>query len=257
MTSRTSGQLSRLIRNRAYRSTVLARCALFFVVSSIQYWFTQYFEQCFELSSAKVHLLFIFGSSSGPIIGILMGSSIIDRRPGGYRSVEGREYTARVSVIWGALAAFAGLGAAAVGPGPEAWRWTLALACIWIQLLFGAAMLPPTTGLVLQSVSEEDRVVATTIAVLLYGLLGACLGNLMPGIVASISRDQLHESQAMSIFRAMQVTFCWAFLGLIGMADAYVAFRKTFQDAAAAAAAAPDEEEVEAIPTPNASAVMA
>lgn len=256
----TSGWFGRLIRNRAYRSLVLARCALFFVVSSIQFWFTQYFEECFQLSSSKVHLLFVLGASTGPLFGILMGSSIIDRRPGGYKSIEGQEYTARVSTIWGGLAAFAGAGAAAVGPGPESWRWITALLCIVVQLTFGAAMLPPTTGLVLQSVSEHDRVHATTIAVLLYGLLGACLGNLMPGIVASISRDQLGESQAMSIFRAMQVTFCWAFIGLIGMADAYVVTRKTLQmktlqDATTGEALV--QEEVEATTTPGASVVQA
>lgn len=238
-----------LTRNRVYRSTALARCALFFIVTSIQYWSTEYFVISFQRKLVQVHTIFVCIAGSAPIIGIVAGGAISDRL-GGYASSEGAERTALLSTVWAVVAAISGACAAAVRPGPEMWRFMAVASCIWVQLLFGAALLPPTTGLLLRSVDKNNIVFAQSFAVLLYTLLGYGLGSYLPGQIAALS----HEDMSVALYHAMQGTYCWAFLGLVGIADAYVAIRSSRLSAlrvaalAAAASRAPSASSMHVLP---------
>lgn len=207
-----------LFRNRVFVFTTLARCVLFFVATSIQYWSSVYFHQAFSQPEYVVNAVFIGIACTAPVLGILMGGKLNDRQ-GGYSTASGRKRTAFSSTILSGLAAVAGIGAASVAPSDDPVRFVIVVVCIWFLLLFGAATLPPTTGLVLQSVEEEYRLYANTVAVVMYTVFGYGLGTLLPGQVMSLVGGQTN----LGLYRAMQVTFFWGCLGFICMLNASVA----------------------------------
>ena len=68
-----------LLTNRIFMFTVLALCALFFVVTGIQFWVTSYIIVVIGKTQAEVTPAFGVTSIVAPILGVLAGGNFIDR----------------------------------------------------------------------------------------------------------------------------------------------------------------------------------
>lgn len=55
-------------------------------------------------------------------------------------------------------------------------RVYVCVACLWLLLCFGAAMLPPLTGIQIDAVSPDLRTLASGISMFFYNILGYALG---------------------------------------------------------------------------------
>jgi len=60
---------------------------------------------------------------------------------------------------------------------------------IWLLLFFGGALLPSVTGIMLNSVEEDKRTAANSIANLCYNLLGTAPAPSFYGLLSSIVDD--------------------------------------------------------------------
>eukprot|EP00920_Eleutheroschizon_duboscqi_P036982 GHVT01088661.1.p2 GENE.GHVT01088661.1~~GHVT01088661.1.p2 ORF type:complete len:147 (-),score=19.47 GHVT01088661.1:1325-1765(-) len=100
------------------------------------------------------------------------------------------------------------------------------IACIWILLCLGGAMLPPLTGILMASVDAELRTFASGFSMFMYNVLGYALGTFLPGLVVDVfgSNDTV----------GWRLILCWSFLGVVGILFATRAAQR-----AAAAAAVP------------------
>jgi len=214
-----------LLSNRVWRSATIALCALFFIVTGVQYWSSKYFIVSFGQPKVRVNTIFVCIAGSAPAIGIVAGGLIVDRL-GGYATPRGAERTAMLTAIWGFIATVAGVAAGSIHPSASEGRFIAVVSCIWILLLFGAMMLPPSTGLLLRSVDEDLAVFANSFSTLLYNGLGYGLGSYLPGQVADFFSDR---GEKVAMYYAMMVILFWTVLGMLGMLDVYYCLRRLRQ----------------------------
>ena len=68
----------------------------------------------------------------------------------------------------------------------------------WLLLFFGGAVLPPVTGIMLNSVNELQRTSANAVANLTYNLLGYLPAPSFYGMVASMAGGELGRAEEVS-----------------------------------------------------------
>jgi hypothetical protein len=103
-----------------------------------------------------VMLLFVATSATAPVAGVAFGGWVIDRCAGGFRGAN-RPKALRLVLLLGVLANFAGW----VGGWYESKSIYFVVGCIWLLLFFGAACLPPLTGMYMDAVSDKRLKVRT------------------------------------------------------------------------------------------------
>jgi len=181
-------QLKMLLTNGMFLSTCLGLCALFYVVTGVQYWSSKFFQIAFHRPEAEVTSVYIFMAGSSPLAGVVAGSTIIDRC-GGYSNPKSVKKSCGIVFFWACLAGSAAVIAAAVNPvkhglpGAAANFYGVVL-CIFTLLFFGAAMLPAATGILLASVPERFRSFSSAVANVAYNLLGYAMGAYLPGQIS-------------------------------------------------------------------------
>ena len=71
---------------------------LYFVVTGIQFWFSDFLITVMNVEKSKVFIIYGFVSISGPVIGVIFGGWVSSRL-GGYNSPKSLYLTAMVSVF--------------------------------------------------------------------------------------------------------------------------------------------------------------
>lgn len=200
-------QLALLWERPIFLTSMFSLCGVYFVVTAVQYWISQYFIVNFHRTGAEVTTVFIMVAGSAPILGVLSGSAIVDH-VGGYETASQMARTSALTVVWGLFAVLAGIVSACVQPGPgsNTGGFYSLVASVWFLLFFGGSALPATTGLSMAAVPKGLRNVASSWSMLLYNILGFASGSYVPGFLA----------EKVSIKFAMQVVFfssilSWAF----------------------------------------------
>lgn len=86
---------------------------------------------------------------------------------------------------------------------------------MWFLFYFGAFMLPTLTGIMLNSVNEERRTTANSVATLWYNLFGYLPAPFVYGFVSTLGTDEIHSSRwAMGcLMYASVITFILLLLG--------------------------------------------
>ena len=150
---------------RAARSIVKAQpiatieelSGLYFVVTGIQFWVTDYMTTPVEeggvgIDAALVVLSFSVSSLTAPTAGVFFGGWYIDAH-GGYKDQTGEAAAAtlRRCTVFGALALAFAVPAAFLRS-----FWPIQIA-MWFVLFWGGALLSPATGVCINAVSPELR----------------------------------------------------------------------------------------------------
>ena len=65
-----------MLRNGTYVFTTIALSVLFFVVSGIQYWVSDYLSEVLDVPITKVYVYFAFVVLTAPIIGALLSGYV-------------------------------------------------------------------------------------------------------------------------------------------------------------------------------------
>eukprot|EP00930_Biecheleria_cincta_P096968 TRINITY_DN88729_c0_g1_i1.p1 TRINITY_DN88729_c0_g1~~TRINITY_DN88729_c0_g1_i1.p1 ORF type:complete len:532 (+),score=81.62 TRINITY_DN88729_c0_g1_i1:9-1604(+) len=230
----------RLLRHGLFATTLMTLTALFFVVTAIQYWSSEFFVEVFQRDELEVTNIFIFVSATAPIAGVVIGSAAIDKF-GGTATAEAVSKTCNITFLWGVAASIAGWIAAVISPEPRSSsanaRFFAVVAGIWVQLFFGGAMLPAISGISLEAVPREQRGMASSFTQLVCNVFGYVLGSLLPGKI----------SQTHGLHTAMQVSFSWASLGCLSMYGAcWIAKNQKLDELKLRAAHAGDSVELSA-----------
>ncbi|RNF26597.1 transporter protein [Trypanosoma conorhini] len=165
-----------LFRNIEYMCSTLAMCSLYFVVTGLQNFVTQYLrEEPFNASMKTIMLGFGGAVVTAPVIGVIVGGVLLDRIGGYQRNL--RRVTAFV-LVWGAAAAFFSILCIFVT------ETTTFLFVISIVLFCGGAIIPPGSGTVVTSVPERLRPAGAAFSQMMYNLLGNFSGPMVCGYVA-------------------------------------------------------------------------
>eukprot|EP00747_Dinoflagellata_sp_TGD_P084236 gnl/TRDRNA2_/TRDRNA2_162429_c1_seq1.p1 gnl/TRDRNA2_/TRDRNA2_162429_c1~~gnl/TRDRNA2_/TRDRNA2_162429_c1_seq1.p1 ORF type:complete len:638 (-),score=97.73 gnl/TRDRNA2_/TRDRNA2_162429_c1_seq1:201-2018(-) len=215
-------QLTALSRHAIFVSTVLTLCSLYFVVTAVQYWATQFFTIEFRIANgAEITTYFLFISGTAPILGVIVGSSIVDRA-GGYDTPQQMAHALFLTNVWSVAASVAGVLAVAVDvmkkddPASMSLSFNRLLFLVWVMLFFGGAIVPAGTGIGMAAVPESLRATASSWSMLLYNVFGFSLGAYLPGHIAEVS----------NIRHAMHIVFLWALSASVALAWGYALARR-------------------------------
>lgn len=207
-----------LLSNPLYVSTQFAICSLYFVVTTVQYWASEFFIEVFQRSQGEVTVVFVAVSATAPIFGVLVGSTAVDLITAA-TDAERVVKVCQVCIKYGLVATAAGILAGLIGPSIDephgtsnTVRFYSVVAFVWILLFFGGAMLPAVTGVSLESHAAQDRAGASSLSAFMANIFGFGLGVFLP--------SQLYYFVGLRV--AMQVGFAWGLFGAVGMSAAIV-----------------------------------
>ena len=191
--SRARQQLKQLFSSNLWVALTLSLCSVYFVVTGVQFWITDYATLAKEegglgADAQTVVLVFSAASVTGPVIGVLFGGVLIDKQ-GGYKD------DPHSSDLPGTAAhrtlrmcgAFAILAMAASLPAAFSNDFNTVMVALWLVLLFGGAIVSPATGVCINAGPAPLRSFGSAIAMFLYNLLGYAAAPLIGGAVAEVS----------------------------------------------------------------------
>eukprot|EP01062_Namystynia_karyoxenos_P048277 TRINITY_DN3669_c0_g1_i1.p1 TRINITY_DN3669_c0_g1~~TRINITY_DN3669_c0_g1_i1.p1 ORF type:complete len:741 (+),score=270.39 TRINITY_DN3669_c0_g1_i1:103-2223(+) len=228
--------LRRLLRNGLMWTSLLSLCSLYFVVNGLQMWVTDYLTNVIKADLNVVVPAFGATAITGPIAGVVMGGTSLDKI-GGYRGHIDKAALLAVGLgFCAALAAYASM---------FVYSFVAFMILIWFTLFFGGAVVPCLTGMVVASVDVDLRGLANAFSGMTYNLLGYFLGPFACGLVAK-------QGGLKWGFRAVMGTSAVAVL--FAALSYYIARRKVAAAIASAAvrfeAAPPPEPEAAETPVP-------
>jgi len=168
--------LKELCGNKEFFLLCFSLTGLFFVVTGIQYWMPTYLKDVFVLPPDEAAVFFTTTSITAPIFGVIIGG-IVTTSLGGYNTIRAQ----KLQCFFGGLAVLSAI------PIPFTNTFGFFAAEIWLVLFFGGAILPPVTGIMLNSVPESKRTSANSIANLCYNLFGYFPAPSFYGMVSSIT----------------------------------------------------------------------
>ncbi len=169
-----------LLCNRIFMLLTVGLTGLYFVVTGIQFWISDYLIKDIGADPAAVVAGFAVTSLTAPTMGVFFGGWLVDRM-GGYKDDTGQSafVTLRVCCLFGVGAAVAAMPAAFL---TDFWG---VLVSVWFVLFFGGALLPAVTGVAISAVPAELRSVGNALSLLTYNLFGYAAAPYVCGVIAS------------------------------------------------------------------------
>lgn len=156
-----SASLKFILKKRLFIVCVLALSSLYFIITAIQYWISDYMMEVLGLPKEKVFIYFVFISVTAPTCGLILGGKVSEML-GGYTG----KYAILFCLVNSILASVFGF------PIPFINSPNLCGVLIWMELFFGAAMLPTLTGLMISSTPQKLRNLGNSVAQFTFNLLG-------------------------------------------------------------------------------------
>ena len=153
--------LKDLFTNAPYILLCLSLTFLYFVITGIQYWVSDYLIETLKVTRNQVFVTFAIVSITGPVFGVIIGGNVTTYL-GGYNS----KHALYLSMGTAVLCVFS------AAPIPFISNFPLFVVLLWFLLFFGGAILPCMTGIMLNTVPKSLKTTANSIANLSYNLIG-------------------------------------------------------------------------------------
>lgn len=146
------------------------------MVTGIQYWTPDYLKNVIGVDDNTVSIYFSTSSLSAPVSGVIIGG-IITSAYGGYNTKKGQ----KLQSIVGCCAVLCAL------PIPWLSKFYYVGILFWLLLFFGGFILPPVTGIMINSVNDLQKSSANSIANLCYNLFGYLPAPSVYGMISSVT----------------------------------------------------------------------
>ena len=152
---------------------------LYYVVTGIQFWYSDYAITVMEVKREIVFTIFGIVSVTGPIIGVIFGG-YISGKFGGYNHPTCQQVTAAVSVL-------AVICSTPAGFIPKN-LFALQVVLLWCLLFSGGFIMPNLTGMMLNTVSEPLKTSANALANMSFNVLGFLPSPYIYGYIADTGK---------------------------------------------------------------------
>lgn len=168
-----------MISNPVFCGLVGTMAGLYFVVTGLQYWISAYMTNVLGASPEMAAFYYVVLCFTGPIVGVVAGG-VITQYIGGYNSTKGQ----LLQCLAGVLASVSGM------PVPFCNNIHYMAIFLWLLLFFGGFMTPQVVGIMLNSVEENKRISANSLAQLAFNLIGYLPAPTFYGFIAQIAGDE-------------------------------------------------------------------
>ncbi|KAL8429395.1 hypothetical protein Efla_001233 [Eimeria flavescens] len=169
-------EVKSLLRNPLYVVVTMGMSALYFVVTGIQFWVTEFLVSVLHFQKLSVIALSTFCFLTAPTSGVWFGGYVCDLC-GGYRGGGQQRIAVRVTTL------FAGIGASLAVSCIYVESFLLFAILIWGCLFFGAALVPVAVGIQLASVPFHQRSISSALSQFAYNMFGWFSAPLVSGVV--------------------------------------------------------------------------
>ncbi|CAD8099980.1 unnamed protein product [Paramecium primaurelia] len=173
---------------------------LYFIVTGIQFWMTDYMIKEMHQEKQTVNIVFAIVSITAPVFGCITGG-LIAQKLGGYQ----RTKSLYVCVLYCSLCCIS----AAPVPFTETF-WFGAL-CLWLLLFFGGAIVPPLMGIMLSSVPKHLKAFANSSTTMFQNLFGFLPAPSIYGFLMERYNSQV------AVFALMYYSFVGLFVMLLAV----------------------------------------
>ncbi len=198
------GNFCQIIRHKIFLLCAMALANLFFIITAIQYWASNYEKKVLEeKDDNKIFLSFTIVCITSPTLGLFFGG-FISSKTGGYES----KHSILLCLIFGLLA---GISSIPVPWVDDIFYFTLYL---WLVLFFGAAILPNLIGIIISSLPPHLRGSANSMTNIITNLFGYLPAPAFYGFIYQHTKD---ENPRMAMEIIMYSSFIGTILLLIAM----------------------------------------
>ena len=135
---------------------------IFYVVSAIQFWISDYFIQDLGVEATLVYSTFSIISITGPVFGVITGGIISSTCFQGFNDPKSLKLTCVVACLTVATGA----------PIPFIKDFRIVCALLWFLLFAGGFIHPSMTGVMLGQVKMTENTVCNSVANISYNALG-------------------------------------------------------------------------------------
>ena len=197
--------LKKLLRNYLFVCSIVSISSLYFMVTGLQFWVSDYLQRVIKAPAGLVFTTFAFVSISAPFAGVILGGRVT-QRIGGYAHRNAMHYCLALALL--------ATGFSLLVPFLD--DFACITATLWIVFFAGGALLPTLTGLMISSVPFSMRNSASAIAQFVEHLFGYLPGPLVYGYLNSDKEETNRDGMT-----------CLMFSSLVGLASmAYSFYRR-------------------------------
>lgn len=188
--------LSIIIKEKVFIFSVLGLSALFYVITGVQYWVSDYMDNILGVHSGKRRLLyFTFVCFTSPTIGVLLGGVLLNGL-GGYDT----KHSILIAVVLSILASVSGFFVPLVS------NVTIFVTLLWFVLFFGGGILPVITGIIISSLPQSLTGSGNSFT----SFVGNLFGYLPAPYIYGLFTDFFHDKGKMG----MTFTMWFSFVGV-------------------------------------------
>jgi MFS transporter, Spinster family, sphingosine-1-phosphate transporter len=155
---------------------MLATSILFFVISGIQFWASDYMRLVLKIPEEIVFPAFSIITLTGPTLGCIIGGGLTHMF-GGYNHPN----TIKLILYVGFVGTVISL------PIPFVDHTPTFLTLFWLSLFSGGFIMPGITGVMINAAPRKHKALANSIAYVSYNLLGYVPGPLLYGVLTVIN----------------------------------------------------------------------
>ena len=191
-----------LVQHKVFLFAVLSLSSLFYVITGVQYWVSDYMDNILHIKSTRQRLLyFTIVCFTSPTFGVFLSGFVLTKI-GGYEHKHSITYSF-------ALAFIAGCFALAVPLVGDVEHFVFLL---WLVLFFGGGVLPVITGIIISCLPKHLAASGNSFTILIGNLLGYLPAPYIYGMLTDVFKD---KGQAGMVF-----TMWYSFVGVgfMGMA---------------------------------------
>ncbi|EAN31076.1 Major Facilitator Superfamily protein [Theileria parva strain Muguga] len=170
-----------LARHNIFILTCIGISALYFEVTGIHLWMTKIGVSHLKVKEKYFHIIFSIEIITGPVIGIITGSYLIDEII--YHYPEHPLFVDIALIIYGLFALLFGIILICV-QNPMTFS-----VCIFIIIFSGASIVPPLTLQSVEYLPHRLKPAGASFFICQYHIFGFTLGSIIPGVAIDISHN--------------------------------------------------------------------
>ena len=161
-----------LLDNKKYIFTMLGISCMYFVVTGIQFWISDYMQEVMNIPSNRVYIIFALVCISAPTLGVLLGGFFIQYL-GGYTNKKALDACFKITL----LALLSGIFL------PLFDYIFIFVIFMWLLLFFGGSVTPGLTGIMINSIPDNVKEIGNSVSQFFYNLIGYLPSPFLYGLV--------------------------------------------------------------------------
>ncbi|ANQ07273.1 Uncharacterized protein PCOAH_00017570 [Plasmodium coatneyi] len=184
---KTLKEVKKLLHNKLYIIITLGMSNLYFVVTGIQFWITEYMSVVLLTEKMKIVTVSTLCFLTSPTSGVWFGGFVCDLF-GGYKNTN-YSRTIKVATAFAISACIFGILSAHLN------NFFFFSISLWLCLFTGSALVPVAVGMLLSCVNNHQKSLSSAVSQVIYNVFGWFSAPLLSGIIMDIIHKYTNDNR--------------------------------------------------------------